>query len=130
FKDAFNLDTNVYLDGCQPWWDEDYIGIDEGAIMLMIENHRSGFVWDEFMQNENIKKAMDAAGFMERGDVNSDHVHDKDDILALINHVGSPAVHPIDPWTGDVNCDGSVNMGDVILLLNHLGDSERYVIGC
>jgi len=64
FKDAFNLDANVYLDGCQPWWDEDYIGIDEGAIMLMIENYRSGLVWDEFMQNPYIIKAMDDVGFV------------------------------------------------------------------
>ena len=64
FKDAFNLDTNVYLNGCQPWWDEDYIGIDEGAIILMIENYRSGLVWNDFMQSEYTKKAMDDVGFV------------------------------------------------------------------
>jgi len=45
-------------------WDKDYIGIDQGAIILMIENYRSGLVWNEFMQNEYIKKAMEDVGFV------------------------------------------------------------------
>ena len=27
------------------WFDTDYLGIDQGPILAMIENHRSGFVW-------------------------------------------------------------------------------------
>jgi len=74
FKDAFNLDTNISLGGCQPWWTDEYIGIDEGAIMLMIENHRSGMVWREFMQNQYVRHAMAEAGFVPaiRGDINGD----------------------------------------------------------
>jgi len=76
FKDAFNLDTNVSLGGCQPWWTDEYIGIDEGAILLMIENHRSGMVWREFMQNPYMRHAMDEAGFVPtiRGDLNHDGI--------------------------------------------------------
>ena len=66
----------------------------------------------------------------EKGDVNGDGAVDMDDVYLLLNHVGDPAVHPIDPWTGDVNCDGTINMGDVILLLNHVNNPATYEIEC
>jgi hypothetical protein len=47
FKDAFNLDKN--------WWAEEYLGIDIGITVLMIENYRSGLVWDRFMKLPAIK---------------------------------------------------------------------------
>ncbi|MDD5613911.1 MAG: glucoamylase family protein [Candidatus Omnitrophica bacterium] len=55
FSDSFNLDKN--------WYSESVIGIDQGPIVLMIENYLSGFVWDYFMRNEHIQKAMDLVGF-------------------------------------------------------------------
>ncbi|MCK4734107.1 MAG: hypothetical protein KAT65_16765, partial [Methanophagales archaeon] len=64
FRDAFNLDTDLSKPGNQEWWDKDYIGIDEGAVIVMIENFRSGLVWNEFMQNPYIIKAMDDGGFV------------------------------------------------------------------
>ena len=48
FKDAFNLDRN--------WWADEYLGIDVGITALMIENCRTGLVWDRFMKLEPIKK--------------------------------------------------------------------------
>lgn len=51
FKDAFNLDKN--------WWAEEYLGIDVGLTVIMIENHRSGLVWDKFMKLEPIKTWID-----------------------------------------------------------------------
>ncbi len=47
FKAGFNVDRN--------WWGKDYIGIDEGAIVLMIENYRTGMVWEYFMRIPYIK---------------------------------------------------------------------------
>jgi len=47
FKDAFNLDKN--------WWSEEYLGIDVGITVLMIENYRTGLVWDKFMKINAIK---------------------------------------------------------------------------
>ena len=35
-----------------------YIGIDVGAQVLMIENYRSGVVWDNFMKNEKVRAAI------------------------------------------------------------------------
>lgn len=48
FKDAFNLDKE--------WWAEEYLGIDVGITVLMIENYRSCLVWDKFMQIKPIKR--------------------------------------------------------------------------
>ncbi len=57
-KDSFNVK-------CEPgWFDNDYIGIDVGAMQVMIENHRSGLIWDTFMRNQEITQAMDLARFV------------------------------------------------------------------
>jgi hypothetical protein len=57
FKDAFNLTVN--------WWDTDYIGIDQGPIIIMIENYRTGAVWSRFMQDEDVQRGLVEAGFSE-----------------------------------------------------------------
>lgn len=55
FKDAFNLG--------QFWWGTDYLGIDQGPIIIMIENHLNGAVWERFMRNPYINSGLIAAGF-------------------------------------------------------------------
>jgi hypothetical protein len=55
FRDAFNL--------TQGWWGPDVIGIDEGPIVVMIENYRTGRVWELFMQNEDVQRGLQRAGF-------------------------------------------------------------------
>ena len=55
FVDAFNPLTN--------WYNPDVIGIDVGITLLMAENARTGFVWEQFMKNEEVKKGMTRAGF-------------------------------------------------------------------
>ena len=55
FRDAFNLD--------QVWWDTDYIGIDEGPIIIMIENYRNQAVWNRFMMNPDVVTGLQQAGF-------------------------------------------------------------------
>ncbi|MFH1368572.1 MAG: glucoamylase family protein [Elusimicrobiota bacterium] len=55
FVSAFNLD--------QEWFATEHIGIDEGIILLMIENYRTGFVWKKFMSNPYIQSGMKKAGF-------------------------------------------------------------------
>jgi len=57
FRDAFNLSTP------SPWYDADVIGIDQGPIMLMIENYRTGRVWKRFMQNPDVQRGLAAAHF-------------------------------------------------------------------
>lgn len=57
FYDAFNIGQN--------WFANSYLAIDQGTIIGMIENHRSGLLWELFMANPEIPPALDAIGFVE-----------------------------------------------------------------
>ena len=62
FKDAFNL---TYITDSTPrgWFDVDYLGIDQGPILLMIENHRTGILWEVMKKNPYIVDGLKKAGF-------------------------------------------------------------------
>jgi len=49
--------------GYQFWVDKDYLGIDQGPIVLMIENYRSNFLWDLMKRNPYIVQGLKRAGF-------------------------------------------------------------------
>ena len=48
--DAFSLEKNWYLPR--------YLAIDQGPIPVMIENYRSGLLWNYFMKNEEVQKGL------------------------------------------------------------------------
>lgn len=45
------------------WVDTDYLGIDQGPIVAMIENHRSGLIWRTLRRNPHIRRSLERAGF-------------------------------------------------------------------
>ena len=45
------------------WVDKDYLGIDQGPIVAMIENHRTGLVWNTMKKNPHIRRGLQRAGF-------------------------------------------------------------------
>ncbi len=45
------------------WVDKDYLGIDQGPIVLMLENHRSQFLWNLMKRNPYIVQGLRRAGF-------------------------------------------------------------------
>lgn len=45
------------------WFDTDYIGIDQGPILLMIENHRSGLIWKLMKKSEPMVRGLCRAGY-------------------------------------------------------------------
>jgi len=55
FVDAFNPRT--------AWTDVDVIGIDQGISMLMVENYRTAFIWENFMKGHEAQHAMKLVGF-------------------------------------------------------------------
>ena len=55
FIDAFNL-TNL-------WYDTDCLAIDQGPQIVMIENYRTGLLWDLFMSCPEVKAGMIGLGF-------------------------------------------------------------------
>lgn len=55
FKDAFNLDKN--------WWANEYLGIDQGITLLMLENYlNGGTVWRKFMELPAVKRWIELTG--------------------------------------------------------------------
>jgi hypothetical protein len=45
------------------WVDSDYLGIDQGPIISMIENYRSELIWSVMKRNEYIRHGLKRAGF-------------------------------------------------------------------
>ena len=45
------------------WVDGDYVGIDQGAIFAMIENHRSALIWSVMRKNPYLRRGLEQAGF-------------------------------------------------------------------
>ncbi|MFH0980008.1 MAG: glucoamylase family protein [Planctomycetota bacterium] len=59
--------TYGFYDAFSPkhdWFFENYVAIDQGPIVAMIENYRSGLVWKYFMQNACIRDALAKVGFV------------------------------------------------------------------
>lgn len=55
FVDAFNL-TNL-------WWANSFLAIDQGPIICMIENHRTGLLWKLFMSCPEVQTSKTKLGF-------------------------------------------------------------------
>lgn len=55
FKDAFSLSL------C--WFATSYLAIDQGPIVIMIENYRTQLLWKLFMQNADVQRGLTALGF-------------------------------------------------------------------
>ncbi|TKJ39507.1 MAG: beta-glucosidase [Planctomycetes bacterium B3_Pla] len=55
FYDAFSEQEN--------WYPQRYLAIDQGPIIIMIENHRSALIWDLFMSCPEVRLGLRKLGF-------------------------------------------------------------------
>jgi hypothetical protein len=55
FRDAYNIRAH--------WWANDLLGIDQGPIVLMLENYRTGSTWSRMMASPTIQRGLERAGF-------------------------------------------------------------------
>ena len=55
FYDSFNPTAK--------WFNDDFIGIDEGPMLIMIENFRTGLVWNYVMKDPIIQKGLNKLGY-------------------------------------------------------------------
>ncbi|MGB3468825.1 MAG: glucoamylase family protein [Cyclobacteriaceae bacterium] len=55
FYDAFNV--------TEGWYANSYLAIDQGPIVCMIENYRTGLLWDLFMSAPEVQSGLDKLGF-------------------------------------------------------------------
>jgi hypothetical protein len=68
FLDAFNASVPGSAEakpaaGAAGWVDPDYVGIDEGPILAMIENYRSDLVWRVMRSDPYLQHGLERAGF-------------------------------------------------------------------
>jgi hypothetical protein len=82
FKDAFNP--------TQQWFAADYLAIDQGPIVLMIENYRTGRIWQVFMQHAAIQRGLERAGFTPVTPTDTGHA-----IPAMAPRTPQPVVQPV-----------------------------------
>jgi hypothetical protein len=109
FKDAFNPRQN--------WFASSYIAIDQGPIIVMIENYRSGLLWEKFMANPEIQPMLDSIGFV------PDSVTSVDEKVKTVNdfELLGNYPNPFNPSTTIVfNLNANENVK--IEIFNHLGE--------
>ena len=70
FLDSFNPSFRFSMplkhgrvDPKMGWVDGDYLGIDQGPILIGIENYRTGMVWNTMRKNPHIVRGLKRAGF-------------------------------------------------------------------
>ena len=66
FNPSFNYDVPLTHGRIIPgfgWVNNDYVGINQGPIVAMIENHRTGLVWHYTKSNPYIRRGLERAGF-------------------------------------------------------------------
>lgn len=59
FRDAINFDEG--------WVSPIFMGLNQAPVVVMIENHRSGLLWEHFMANPEIGAALEKIGFVPDG---------------------------------------------------------------
>jgi hypothetical protein len=55
FRDAFSLEKN--------WVAQSHLAIDQGPMIIMIENYRTGLLWKLFMADEDVQRGLKRLGF-------------------------------------------------------------------
>jgi len=61
FADAFN--PTAMPDKPSGWVAKETLGIDQGPIVLMMENHRTGLIWETMKRDVYLRAGLEAAGF-------------------------------------------------------------------
>jgi hypothetical protein len=64
--DAFNDERS--------WVQESYIGIDQGPIVVMIENYRTGLLWNTVMQDADVQTGLNKLGFQYNTSTGSEEI--------------------------------------------------------
>lgn len=115
FKDAFNPTQN--------WYANSYLAIDQGPIIVMIENYRSGLLWKKFMANPEIQPMLDAIGFVPDSLTSVDEDINTIDDFKLIGNYPNP-FNPTTTIVFNLPIKGKV----LISIYNHLGEKIRDIV--
>ena len=61
-RDSISLQHGRIVPGAG-WYDTDMLAIDQGPILAMIENYRTGLVWRMMRANVHVRRGLERAGF-------------------------------------------------------------------
>ncbi|UCG16011.1 MAG: hypothetical protein JSV19_12030 [Phycisphaerales bacterium] len=112
FYDAFNLEES--------WFSDTYLAIDQGPIIIMIENYRTQLCWDLFMANPEIKPMLQNIGWtFGDPDLDGDGDVDLGDYTLFADCMAGPNVGVVPPGcadaqfhNADLDGDEDVDLGD------------------
>lgn len=122
--DAFN--------DSKDWVKKDYIGIDQGPIVVMIENYRSALLWNTVMADSDVQNGLKKLGFGE--DVQTSSV--KPEFRTKIKAYPNPATDKITIETPDITKDSDIEVslisvdGKVILKKRYDSSNEQIIVEC
>lgn len=122
FRDAFNL-TYSSKGVSGTWFSDGYLAIDQGPIIVMIENYRSGLLWNLFMANPEIQSALTAIGFTAdpATDVNDESIEVND--FELLGNYPNP-FNPVTSIVFNLPSEQRVT----ISIFNHLGEKIKDLV--
>jgi hypothetical protein len=63
FKCSFNPTFNQGVEGESGWVSKGYYGLDQGPVVIMIENYRTGFFWELMKRCPHVVAGLRRAGF-------------------------------------------------------------------
>jgi len=115
FKDAFNLGAN--------WFANSYLAIDQGPIIVMIENYRSQLLWNKFMANPEIQPMLDAIGFIPDTTTTVEDINYSPDGFQLYQNYPNP----FNPGT-TISWQSPVGSRQIIKLYNSLGEEIDTIV--
>ncbi|MFH1747189.1 MAG: glucoamylase family protein [Planctomycetota bacterium] len=82
FYDAFNPELS--------WFSDSHLAIDQGPIVIMIENHRTKLCWNLFMSNPEIRPMMQSIGMFHEVDFDTDGDIDPMDLAIFAGCFSGP----------------------------------------
>lgn len=99
------------------WIADTQLAIDQGPIVIMIENYRTGLLWDLFMSNPEIAPMMQAIGMHYEVDYDKDGAIGINDFDVFAGCLGGPdvvgACGPDTAAAADLDRDDDVDLGDM-----------------